>query len=168
MASARRRALQTDHRVNTDNNPHSVTFSFTSESCGTVGACEACDNRLRCKVRDEPVDQLLFGFLENGVPRQRAGHGEACSGPPRVAVMSMSIVCSQWLPQACWLELGACDETGTSFPHTDSRNFTDTSEIPSTLILQHSLLRFMLLTKCLVSARFFASMTMSSVIMPCK
>ena len=72
MASARRRALQTDHRVNTDNKPHSATFSFTSESCWTVGACEACDNRLRCKVRDEPVDQLLFGFLENGVSLDNA------------------------------------------------------------------------------------------------
>ena len=33
------------------------------------------------------------------------------------------MVCSQWLPQACWLELGACDETGASFPHTDAQKF---------------------------------------------
>ena len=50
-ASARRRALQIDHRVKTDNKSHSVTFSFTFECCETVDAFEVCDDRLRCKVR---------------------------------------------------------------------------------------------------------------------
>ena len=110
--------------MKTDNKPHSVTFSFTSNCCETVSAFEVCGNRLRCKVREEPVDQFLFGFLENGwVSRQRAGRGEACSRPQRVAVRSVSTVCSPWLPRTCWLELGACDETGTSFPHADSQKF---------------------------------------------
>ena len=101
-----------DHRVETDNKPHFVTFSITSDCFETVGAFEVCDNRLRRNVRDEPVDHLLFGFLENGwVSRQSTGPAEACSGPRGVAVRSVSTVCSQWLPQACWLELGACDET---------------------------------------------------------
>ena len=74
------------------------------------------------KVQDETVDRLLFGFLEHGrLCRQRAGHGEAC-GPRRATVRSVSTACSQ-LPQACWLELGACDETGTSFSNADFQKF---------------------------------------------
>ena len=37
-------------------------------------------------MRDKPVDQLLFGILEDGrICRQRARHGEARNGPRRVA-----------------------------------------------------------------------------------
>ena len=36
-----------------------------------------------------------------------------------MAVRSMGTVRSQWLPQACWLELRACDKTGTMFPYSD-------------------------------------------------
>ena len=96
-----------DYKVQTNNKPHSVTFSTTCDCCGTVGTFEVCGNRLKCKMRDKPVDQLLFGFLEDGwISRKRARHGEARSGPRRVAMKSMSAVCSQWLPQTCWLELG--------------------------------------------------------------
>ena len=90
----------------------------------TVGAFEVHDNRLRRKVRDKPVDQLQFGFLDNGrISRQRTGHDEARSGPRRVAVGSMSTVCSQRLPQTCWLEFGACDESRSIFSHSDFQKF---------------------------------------------
>ena len=36
-----------------------------------------------------------------------------------MAVRSMGTVRSEWLPQTCWLELRACDRTGTMFPHSD-------------------------------------------------
>ena len=106
----------------TNNKPHSVAFSKTFDCSQTVGAFEVHDNRLRRKVRDKPVDQLLFGFLENGrISRQRTGHDEARSGSRRVAVESVSTVCSQRLPQTCLLEFRACDES--RFPHSHFQKF---------------------------------------------
>ena len=73
-----------DHRVKTDNKLHSVTFSFTSDCCETVGAFEICDNSHKCKVRDELVDQQLCGFLEDGrVPRQRVQRATTCGSEER-------------------------------------------------------------------------------------
>ena len=75
-------------------------------------------------MQNKPVDQLLFGFLEYGkISRQRTEHDEARSGPRRVAVGRMSIVCSQRLPQTCWLQFGACDESRSIFPHSDFQKF---------------------------------------------
>ena len=112
--------VSVDHRVKTYNKPHSIELGTTSDCSKTVDFPEVFDDGLRCKVRGKPVDQFLFGFLEDGwCSRQRTRHGEARSGPRHMAVRSMGTVRSQWLPQTCWLELRACDKTGTMFPHSD-------------------------------------------------
>ena len=108
------------HRVKTHNKPHSIELGTTSDCSKTVDFSEVFDDGLRCKVRGKPVDQFLFGFLEDGwCSRQRTRHGEARGGPRHMAVRSLGTVRSQWLPHACWLELRACDKTGTMFPYSD-------------------------------------------------
>ena len=112
--------VSVDHRVQAYNKPHSIELGTTSDCSKTVDFPEVFDDGLRCKVRGKPVDQFLFGFLEDGwCSGQRTRHGEARSGPRHMAVRSMGTVRSQWLPQACWLDLRACDKTGTMFPHSD-------------------------------------------------
>ena len=69
------RGLEPDHcttqgsvvnRVKTNNKPHSMKLGTTSDCSKTVDLSKVIDDGLRCKVRDKPVDQFLFGFLEDG------------------------------------------------------------------------------------------------------
>ena len=122
--------------VESNNKPYSVAFSNTFDCSQTVGAFEVQDDRLRRKVRDKPVDQLLFGLLENGrISRQRTGHDEARSGPRRVAVGSVSTVCSQRCHRLVGLNSGPVTNRDRSFHTRTSRNVTEKSEISCTLIL---------------------------------
>ena len=125
-AGNRSTQVSIDCRVKANNKPHSVMFSTTSDCCQTIDAFEIRDNRLRRKVRDKPVDQLLFGYLEDGwISRQRAGHDEARRGPRRVAVRSISAVCSQLLPQTCSVGLnsGPVTDRDPFFSYSDFQKF---------------------------------------------
>ena len=93
--------VSVDHKVKTHNKPHSIELGPTPDCSKTVDFSEVFDDGLRCKVRSKPVDQFLFGVLEDGwCSRQRTRHGEARGGPRHMAVRSMDTVRSQWLPQA--------------------------------------------------------------------
>ena len=78
-------------------------------------------SRAKCEV-NLLINSCLAFWKMAGVPdnardmvRRAAVHD--------MAVRSMGTVRSQWLPQACWLELWACDKTGTMFPYSDFQKF---------------------------------------------
>ena len=81
------------------------------------------DSGAQCEINLLIDSCLAFSKMDGFPDNERTGHDEARSGPRRVAVRTMSAVCSQRLPQTCWLEFRACDESRSIFPCSDFQKF---------------------------------------------